>query len=53
MIDIDVARPSAQGQAMISTATALISPCVNFGDGPMVAHTMNVIAAIAMTAGTK
>jgi hypothetical protein len=26
MIDIGVARPSAQGQAMISTATALIRP---------------------------
>ena len=26
MIDIGVARPSAQGQAMISTATALINP---------------------------
>jgi hypothetical protein len=26
MIDIGVASPSAQGQAMISTATALISP---------------------------
>jgi hypothetical protein len=27
MMDIGVARPSAQGQAMISTATALISVC--------------------------
>ena len=26
MIDIGVASPSAQGQAMISTATALMSP---------------------------
>jgi len=26
MIDIGVARPSAQGQAMISTETAAISP---------------------------
>jgi hypothetical protein len=34
MIDIGVARPSAQGQAMISTATALIRPKVHAGAGP-------------------
>ncbi len=31
MMDIGVARPSAQGQAMISTATALISPYTQLG----------------------
>ena len=34
MIDIGVARPSAQGQAMISTATALTTANVQDGSGP-------------------
>ena len=34
MIDIGVARPSAHGQAMISTATALTSACASRGSGP-------------------
>jgi hypothetical protein len=53
MIDIGVARPSAQGQAMISTATALMIACVMRGSGPTVAHTTAVTTAIATTAGTK
>ena len=34
MIDIGVARPSAHGHAMISTATALMSACAIRGSGP-------------------
>ena len=34
MIDVGVARPSAQGQAMISTATVLSSARLNAGAGP-------------------
>ena len=53
MIDIGVARPSAHGQAMISTATALTSACASRGSGPTSAQTTNVTTAIAITAGTK
>ena len=42
MIDIGVASPSAQGQAMISTATALTSACARRGSGPPSAQTTNV-----------
>ncbi len=45
MIDIGVARPSAHGQAMISTATALTRACASRGSGPKVAHAMNVMSA--------
>ena len=34
MIDIGVASPSAQGQAMIRTATALTSPYTQLGMAP-------------------
>ena len=34
MIDIGVARPSAHGHAMISTATAFTSACASRGSGP-------------------
>ena len=37
MMDIGVARPSAQGQAMIKTATAFTSACAKRGSGPTVA----------------
>ena len=53
MIDIGVASPSAQGQAMISTATAFTSAWVSRGGGPKVAHTTKVAAAASTTAGTK
>ena len=53
MIDIGVARPSAQGQAMISTATALTRPWASAGGGPHSAQAKNVAIAIAITAGTK
>ena len=41
MIDIGVASPSAQGQAMISTATALRSPNPIAGGGPKIDHAAN------------
>ncbi|MDT4880206.1 hypothetical protein FQZ97_1159380 [compost metagenome] len=53
MIDIGVARPSAQGQAMMSTATALTSPWVQLGAGPKKPHAKKVSTAMAMTAITK
>ena len=54
MIDIGVASPSAQGQAMISTATALTSAQANGGcSGAAIAQTRKVITEIASTAGTK
>ena len=42
MIDIGVASPSAQGQAMISTATALTRACARRGSGPTSAQTTKV-----------
>ena len=53
MIDIGVARPRAQGQAMISTATAFSSATVRPGSGPRSNQTTKVIAAMAITAGTN
>src|SRR5262249_1666775 len=52
-IDSGVARPSAHGQAMISTAIDDTSASVNAGAGPAVNQTAKVTIAIAMTAGTK
>ena len=48
-----VARPSAQGQAMMSTATAFTIACAIRGSGPISAHTTNVTTATPITAGTK
>ena len=45
MIDIGVARPSAHGQAMISTATAFTSACAQRGSGRQTAQTMKVRTA--------
>ena len=53
MIDIGVARPSAQGHAMISTATAFTSACASRGSGPKTAQTTKVRAETAITAGTN
>ena len=53
MIEVGVASPMAQGQAMMSTATALTRPKVSAGDGPKASQTRNVNAATAMTAGTN
>jgi hypothetical protein len=53
MIDSGVARPSAQGQAMISTATAATSARVSAGGGPAMNQIAKVAIAMAMTMGTK
>ena len=53
MIDIGVARPSAQGQAMISTLTAATRPNAKRGSGPNQAQAANAISATAITAGTN
>ena len=53
IIDIGVARPSAQGHAIINTATALTIAKAMAGCGPKIAQTMNVIIAITTTAGTN
>ena len=53
MMDMGVARPSAQGQAMIRTETAATSPKVKRGSGPMLDQMTNAITATPMTAGTN
>ena len=53
MIAIGVARPSAHGHAMMSTATALTSACASRGSGPHSAHAANAATATATTAGTN
>ena len=42
MMDIGVARPSAQGQAMMSTATAAIERVGEAGAGPHTSQAMKV-----------
>src|ERR1700743_573897 len=51
--EIGVAKPSAQGQAMISTATALASAKANAGGGPNAIQAMKVMTETAMTPGTN
>ena len=53
MIEVGVARPIAQGQAIISTATLATSANPNDGCGPTASQIRKVAAAIAMTAGTN
>src|SRR3546814_16310830 len=53
MIDIGVANPSAQGQAMIKTEIALSTANVHDGSGPNSPHTKKVATAIARTASTN
>ncbi|SSS39732.1 Uncharacterised protein [Acinetobacter baumannii] len=53
IIEVGVASPIAQGQAIISTATAFTKPKVSAGSGPKIKQTKKVIAAISMTAGTN
>ena len=53
MIDIGVARPSAQGQAMISTETAASSACGSRGAGPTSAQATKATTAAADHAGTN
>ena len=53
MTDIGVASPSAHGQAIISTATALTIAWAKRGSGPTNHQMKNVITAMPMTAGTN
>ena len=53
MIDIGVARPSAQGQAMMSTLTAATRPNAMRGSGPNQAQAPKASSATAITAGTN
>jgi hypothetical protein len=53
MIDIGVARPSAQGQAMINTVTAATRPKVKRGSGPKMTQAAKARRAEASTAGTN
>ena len=51
--DSGVARPSAQGHAMMSTATALTIAVGNAGCVPTTNQTAKVAMALKITAGTK
>src|SRR5262249_10231774 len=51
MIDIGVAKPSAQGQAMINTVTAATSPNAKRGCGPYRLHHANATSGTATTVG--
>jgi len=53
MIDIGVASPSAQGQAMIRTVTAATSPNDTRGSGPNIIQAAKASAATTSTAGTN
>jgi hypothetical protein len=53
MIEVGVARPIAQGQAMMRTATALTSAKVSAGCGPKASQTAKVRSAMPITTGTK
>ena len=53
MIDMGVASPSAQGQAMISTDTATTMAYAMAGSGPKKAQMAKAISAMSTTAGTK
>src|SRR5665213_4314907 len=53
MMDIGVARPSAHGQAMMSTDTAATTASPSAGAGAQIIQAANVMAAEDMTAGTN
>ena len=53
MMAVGVARPSAQGQAITSTATTLRMAIAISGGGPQKYHTRPVTSATLRTAGTK
>jgi hypothetical protein len=53
MIDIGVARPNAQGQAMMRTATEATRACARRGSGPTFAQIAKVRTETASTAGTN
>ena len=51
MIETGVASPSAQGQAMMRTATATIRACASRGSGPTVAQMTNAATATSDDGG--
>ncbi len=51
--DMGVASPSAQGQAMINTATALIRPNTQLGSGPNRPQASSVASATSTTSTTN
>ena len=53
MMEVGVARPKAQGQAMIRTATKFSIAKRSAGLGPKIHHARNVSTATPMTVGTK
>jgi hypothetical protein len=53
MIDMGVARPSAQGQAMMRTLTAATRPNAKRGSGPKTDQAMKARIAITITSGTN
>ena len=53
MIDIGVASPSAHGQAMINTDTALTKPSTQPGSGPKMPQPNKVSSAMPITTTTK
>ncbi len=53
MVEIGVARPRAQGQAMISTVVAVTSMWMTRGSAPKLNHAKAVSTAMIITAGTK
>jgi hypothetical protein len=53
VIEIGVASPSAQGQAMISTETAEAMAKASAGSGPARSQTPKAMMAITTTVGTK
>jgi len=53
MMDIGVAKPRAQGQAMISTETALISPYCQPWGPPSRPHAKKAVSAMPITTSTN
>ena len=53
VIEIGVARPNAQGQAIISTETAAVIANASAGSGPNMSQTMNDVTAMRTTVGTN
>ena len=53
VMDMGVARPSAQGQAMISVLTATTMACASRGSGPKIIQAIAASTATLTTAGTN
>ena len=53
MTDIGVAKPRAQGQAIIKTVVADTTAKANAGSGPKLSHTNALTIAVIIITGTK